>query len=48
MANIPAFKNVDDAELFRSIFESTAEAYAYYFDVVRNAFFVGFKKITTN
>jgi hypothetical protein len=44
MANIPAFKNVDDAELFRSIFESTAEAYAYYFDVVRNAFFVGFKK----
>jgi len=44
MANIPAFKNEDDAELFRSIFESTAETYAYYFDVVRNAFFVGFKK----
>ena len=44
MANIPAFKNQDDAKRFRSIFEDTAKAYAYYFDVVRDAFFVGFKK----
>ena len=44
MANIPAFKNQDDAKQFRSIFESTTKNYAYYFDVVRDAFFVGFKK----
>jgi len=43
MANIPAFKNQDDAKLFRSIFESTTKNYAYYFDVVYDAFFPGFK-----
>jgi len=44
MANIPVFKNEDDAKMFRSIFESTTKNYAYYFDVVRDAFFPGFKK----
>jgi hypothetical protein len=44
MANIPAFKNEEDAKRFRSIFEDTTKAYAYYFDVVREAFFPGFKK----
>ena len=43
MANIPAFKNQDDAKQFRSIFEDTTKAYAYYFDVVRDAFFPGVK-----
>ena len=43
MANIPAFKNQDDAKQFRSIFESTTKNYAYYFDVVRDTFFPGFK-----
>ena len=43
MANIPAFKNQDDAKQFRSVFESTTKNYAYYFDVVRDAFFPGFK-----
>jgi len=43
MANIPAFKNEDDAKQFRSIFESTTKNYAYYFDVVYDAFFPGFK-----
>ena len=43
MANIPSFKNENDAKLFRSIFESTTKNYAYYFDVVRDAFFPGSK-----
>ena len=43
MANIPAFKNQDDAKQFRFIFESTTKNYAYYFDVVRDAFFPGSK-----
>jgi len=43
MANIPDFKNEDDAKVFRSIFENTTKNYAYYFDVVRDTFFSGFK-----
>ena len=43
MANIPAFKNEDDAKQFRFVFESATKNYAYYFDVVRDAFFPGSK-----
>lgn len=43
MANIPAFKNKDDAQQFRFIFEDTTKIYAHYFEIVRDAFFPGFK-----
>jgi len=43
MATIPAFKNQDDAKQFRSIFKDTTKTYAYYFEVVRDAFFPGLK-----
>ena len=43
MANIPAFKNQDDAKMFRSVFKDTTRTYAYYFDVVRDTFFLGSK-----
>jgi len=43
MATIPAFKNQDDAKQFCSIFKDTTKTYAYYFEVVRDAFFPGFK-----